>query len=92
MSTCNKTLMAQNKPYPRTCAKCGLGPCVGDLVQPSAAAPELAYVVMWSYSDRSGSGPVSVHRTKAGADKMVELLRKHSETKQFTVEPTPCEP
>jgi len=28
-STCNETLRAQGKPYPRTCKKCGLGPCIG---------------------------------------------------------------
>ena len=28
-STCNNTLRAQGKGYPRTCKKCGLGPCVG---------------------------------------------------------------
>lgn len=31
MSTCNKTLQEQGRPYPRTCAKCGHGPCPGDL-------------------------------------------------------------
>jgi hypothetical protein len=25
--TCQKILQAQNKPYPRTCEECGLGPC-----------------------------------------------------------------
>ena len=33
--TCNKTLVAQGKAYPRTCKKCGLGPCIADLVQPA---------------------------------------------------------
>jgi hypothetical protein len=28
-STCNETLRAQGKEYPRTCKKCGFGPCVG---------------------------------------------------------------
>lgn len=30
MSTCNKTLRDLGQPYPRTCAKCGLGPCIGE--------------------------------------------------------------
>jgi len=34
-STCNKTLFAQGKAYPRTCKKCGLGPCIADRVQPA---------------------------------------------------------
>jgi hypothetical protein len=29
MSSCNKALLDLGQPYPRTCAKCGLGPCVG---------------------------------------------------------------
>lgn len=24
---CSQTLREQNKPYPRTCERCGLGPC-----------------------------------------------------------------
>ena len=28
-STCSETLRAQGKPHPRTCKKCGRGPCVG---------------------------------------------------------------
>jgi hypothetical protein len=28
-STCNHTLRAQGKSYPRTCKKCGFGPCIG---------------------------------------------------------------
>jgi len=35
-STCNETLRAQGKAYPRTCKKCGLGPCIGALKQPPA--------------------------------------------------------
>ena len=38
-STCSETLRAQGKAYPRTCRKCGLGPCIGApkkaLAQPS---------------------------------------------------------
>jgi hypothetical protein len=28
-STCSETLRAQGKAYPRTCRKCGKGPCIG---------------------------------------------------------------
>jgi hypothetical protein len=38
-STCNETLRAQGKAYPRTCRKCGLGPCIGAPKQPPAAQP-----------------------------------------------------
>ena len=34
-STCNNALRAQGMAYPRTCAKCKLGPCVADPVQPA---------------------------------------------------------
>ena len=34
-STCNKTLRAEGKGYPRTCRKCGFGPCIADRVQPA---------------------------------------------------------
>ncbi|MFM2239060.1 MAG: hypothetical protein RJA69_434 [Pseudomonadota bacterium] len=36
-STCNETLRAQGKEYPRTCRKCGLGPCIGAPKQPPTA-------------------------------------------------------
>jgi hypothetical protein len=36
-STCNETLRAQGKAYPRTCRKCGLGPCIGAPVQEPVA-------------------------------------------------------
>ena len=36
-STCRETLRAQGKAYPRTCRKCGLGPCIGAPKQPPAA-------------------------------------------------------
>lgn len=38
-STCSETLRAQGKAYPRTCKKCGLGPCVGAPKQPPATQP-----------------------------------------------------
>ena len=31
-STCSKTLQALGQPYPRTCKKCGKGPCVAELM------------------------------------------------------------
>ena len=38
-STCSETLRAQGKAYPRTCKRCGLGPCVGAPKQPPATQP-----------------------------------------------------
>jgi hypothetical protein len=34
-STCNNALRLQGKAYPRTCAKCGFGPCVANSVKPA---------------------------------------------------------
>jgi hypothetical protein len=43
-STCSETLRAQGKAYPRTCRKCGLGPCIGAPKQPPAQpAPAPGY-------------------------------------------------
>lgn len=39
-STCSIRLCAQGKPYPRTCKKCGLGPCSSKQEQP-AQEPEV---------------------------------------------------
>lgn len=90
MSTCNEALKAQGLPYPRTCQKCGLGgACIGGYAAPTEPVP--AYVVLWHYGDRSAFGVVSVHKTKAGADRMAGLLSVHADSKQFTVEPAPSE-
>ncbi|MBW8783012.1 MAG: hypothetical protein JF599_14165 [Verrucomicrobia bacterium] len=94
MTICNETLKLQGKSYPRTCAKCGLGPCVGSPMPapaPTLAAPALVHVVTWRYGDNSAFGVVSVHPTRGGAERMVNLLEKHAETKQFKIEPAPAE-
>ena len=39
-STCNNTLRAEGKGYPRTCRKCGKGPCIADRVQPEQRPPD----------------------------------------------------
>jgi len=50
-STCNETLRAQGKPYPRTCKKCGLGPCIGkpksDTTPPASPVQEPAIKQGW---------------------------------------------
>ena len=45
-STCSETLRAQGKAYPRTCKKCGLGPCIGAPKQPPAQ-PAPVQPVAW---------------------------------------------
>ena len=44
-STCSNTLRAQGKAYPRTCKKCGLGPCIADRVQPAQQEPDWYHFV-----------------------------------------------
>ena len=41
-STCSDTLRIQGKAYPRTCKKCGLGPCIGKRID--APKQEQLYV------------------------------------------------
>ena len=42
-STCSKTLREQGKACPRTCKKCGLGPCIADRVQPAQQQEQKPY-------------------------------------------------
>jgi hypothetical protein len=51
-STCNETLRAQGKAYPRTCRKCGKGPCIADRVQPEQPEQE---PVAWMFTDVEGT-------------------------------------
>ncbi len=48
-STCSETLRTQGKAYPRTCKKCGRGPCIADPVQP---APSIWTPSHWTEYER----------------------------------------
>jgi hypothetical protein len=51
-STCSETLRAQGKAYPRTCKKCGKGPCIGAPKQPpEQPAPTVQEPVAYEYGD-----------------------------------------
>ncbi len=53
----------------------------------------VTYVVTWRWLDGSGSGPVSVHWTQAGAELMKSLLDQHGDSgKEYVITPTPTEP
>ena len=43
MSDCQKELKAAGKSYPRTCPKCGLGPCVNGHDRPVFKNADVAY-------------------------------------------------
>ena len=51
-STCNETLRTQGKAYPRTCKKCGLGPCVG---KPTSDTTPPAYDQGWKDGYKHGA-------------------------------------
>jgi hypothetical protein len=74
--TCSITLRLQGKPYPRTCKKCGLGPCIA---QPTAQ-PEQEPVVCCQQYDTclKPCTPRGVHlaqRTWVGlTDEEIEVL------------------
>jgi hypothetical protein len=52
MAICNEQLKTEDKPYPRTCAKCGLGPCKEVQRQGNAALKTIAGLIQkLSYRD-----------------------------------------
>ena len=65
-STCNETLRAQGKAYPRTCRKCGLGPCIGapkpPPAQPAPVQEPKMYEDWYDSSSCGHCGMVNGHR------------------------------
>ena len=54
-STCSITLRLQGKPYPRTCKKCGLGPCIAQpMAQPEQEPPKYSFKAHWEKDGRIG--------------------------------------
>jgi hypothetical protein len=69
---CQKYLMTQDKPYPRTCAECGLsGPCkyfTDHLKSIGELTSRKVFVVYEAYSDGSGQHePLAAFSEKADA-------------------------
>ena len=46
MGKCNNVLREQGKPYPRTCAVCGLGPCKHIAAAATTPAPDVSGVML----------------------------------------------
>ena len=63
-STCSITLRLQGKPYPRTCKKCGLGPCIA---QPMAQ-PEQEPVAWRTFDGEGGYDYRSYEDNESYAD------------------------
>ena len=95
-STCNNTLRAQGKAYPRTCKKCGLGPCVGLAQQALDKKAENARELGLDYEPAQqapvawGVFEVNLHDmffTEAEAVEMAQLKGNHAEVKPLYTAP-----
>ena len=79
-STCSNALRAQGKAYPRTCKKCGLGPCV-ELAQQAlnkkaeSAREQPAQKCSYPYCGCNSKAWCKVERNEA-LDKMAENARE----------------
>ena len=73
-STCNNTLRAQGKAYPRTCKKCGLGPCVGLAQQTLDKKAENARELGLDYEPIWGGGPTNKDYEDAMRQKRLNQL------------------
>lgn len=59
MGICNKQLQAEDKPYPRTCAKCGIGKCQEEQRHENASLKAIAGLIQkLSYRDMMAFGKV----------------------------------
>jgi len=100
-STCSDTLRLQGKPYPRTCKKCGLGPCIGG----RAAAPKqeqaepvayrwkesnwLGWETNWEWHDRAkdmGCPIEYAYTAPQGQNELLKQALEALENSQFTDE------
>ena len=81
-STCNNTLRDQGRAYPRTCKKCGLKPCIADLVQPAQPHEQepVAWRVKVEITFRDGS-------VNVGYQLRNEKMSKHDEPLYTTPPP-----
>jgi len=78
---CNKDLQADNQPYPRTCADCGLGPCKKypkTAPRPTTAKDLAAAIMGMNYGDLK-----SVARDLAAACEDKEARPKMETTEDF---------
>lgn len=76
-TTCNKKLQEQGEGYPRTCQKCGIGPCIGEPVkaQPElrTAAPEISNNHLLALANKCGL--IGAFTTKELNDRVVGYAR-----------------
>ena len=81
---CNEDLKKENRPYPRTCADCGLGPCKkypetnilpSNKPTPPNDWPDHAWVLWFKFLDGSGSHIQRAYTDEKRANEDFELLR-----------------
>ena len=98
-STCSETLRAQGKAYPRTCRKCGKGPCIGAPKQLLAAQRPVAEPHKWvGLTDEEIGDALSVWElteewpTFAYAARAIEakLKEKNESHRQHVTDGNPC--
>jgi hypothetical protein len=84
-STCSNALRAQGKAYPRTCKKCGLGPCVELAQQALDKKAENARELGLDYEPARDSGIV----TAGGADPRTQRTWVGLEKGDMPTDPDP---
>ena len=87
-STCSNALREQGKAYPRTCKKCGLGPCVELAQQALDKKAENARELGLDYEPVWGGGPTNKDYEDAmrakGLLKMTAALEQPAQTATYT--------
>jgi len=58
---------------------------------PAVESPTF-YVVTWHYSDNSGFGVVAIRETPVTAERLVEFVKLHCDSKYVTIDETEMEP
>jgi len=74
-STCSNALRIQHKPYPRTCKKCGLGPCVELAQQALDKKAENARELGLDYEPAQQYSATSDHRLMENAQGELERIK-----------------
>ena len=89
-STCSTTLRLQGKPYPRTCKKCGLGPCIAQpTAQPSQqpVAHDVIAGVLFDFMGWLTSRPKRIMLSSADdASPAVDAIRDFAKMRDLSLD------
>ena len=86
-STCSNTLRIQGKAYPRTCKKCGLGPCVGLAQQALDKKAENARELGLDYEPAQQEPVAYIHRQDNHYEVSERFLSDDEKSRGWTEEP-----